>query len=36
MTEVTLSGVKTATGGVETATGEVLEAVTVAPRKCTP
>jgi hypothetical protein len=37
VTEVTLSGVETATGGAETATGEVSEAVTVAaPEKCTP
>jgi hypothetical protein len=36
MTEVTLSGVETATGGAETATVEVLEAAAAAPRKCTP
>jgi hypothetical protein len=37
MTEVTLSGVETATGGAETATVEVSEAVTAAaPGKCTP
>jgi len=36
MTEVTLSGVETATGGAETATVEVLEAVAAAPGKCTP
>lgn len=36
MTEVTLSGVETATGGAGTATGEVSEAVTAAPGKCTP
>lgn len=36
MTEVTLSGVETATGGAETATVEVLEAAAAAPGKCTP
>jgi hypothetical protein len=36
MTEVTLSGVETATGGAETATGEVSEVVQAAPKNCTP
>ena len=37
MTEVTLSGVETATGGAEIATVEVLEVVVAAaPEKCTP